>query len=185
MRVFFSDEDYSLYLEILKERCRRYQVSIWCYCLLPNHVHLIATPSSTAGLGRALGEAHRKYATCIHRREAWTGHLWQQRFFSCPLEERHLFAAIRYVLQNPTRAGLIQNPVQWKWSSARAHLGLELDPLIDLIPLARRAPDWERILAMTSPADEILAFRQATRAGFWKDSELELPSNTRPIGPPR
>jgi len=181
MRVFFSSEDYSLYLKILDERCRRNEVAIWSYCLLPNHVHLIAAPSSAEGLGRALGEAHRKYATCIHRREEWTGHLWQQRFFSCPLEERHLFAALRYVIQNPSRAGLIQNPVQWKWSSARAHLGLEVDPLIDPAPLARRALDWKRIVSLTSSAEEVLSLRQATRAGFWKEPSLEVPTGARPL----
>jgi len=80
MDTFFCDEDYRLYLALMAEWCLKYQVDIWGYCLMPNHVHLIAIPETEDGFRRAIGEAHRRYSVMINRRQKWTGHLWQGRF---------------------------------------------------------------------------------------------------------
>ncbi len=82
MQTFFSDGDYRRYVEILGEKARCYSMRIWAYCLMPNHVHLIAVPSAEGGLARPVGRAHRRYAIEINRRNGWTGHLWQERFAS-------------------------------------------------------------------------------------------------------
>ena len=68
---------------------------------MPNHVHLIAVPQDEKGLARAIGEAHRRYTRRINFRENWRGHLWQERFASCPMDEKHLLLAARYVEMNP------------------------------------------------------------------------------------
>ncbi len=60
-RTFFCDADYRAYLDLMAEWCGRCGVEIWAYCLMPNHVHLIATPETAPGLRRAIGEAHRRY----------------------------------------------------------------------------------------------------------------------------
>src|SRR5271169_888742 len=57
--VFFGEDDYALYRDLLREACAREGVEVWSYCLMPNHVHLILTPRAPEGLGRALGKAHR------------------------------------------------------------------------------------------------------------------------------
>ena len=80
-----------------------HQVEIWAYCLMPNHVHLIAVPQSADGLRRAIGEAHRRYTRMVNFRERWRGHLWQGRFASFVLDEPYLLTAVRYVELNPSR----------------------------------------------------------------------------------
>lgn len=146
MRVFFSDADYRAYLRILGRMARRHRLAVWAYCLMPNHVHLLVVPSDESGLARPLGEGHRRYALQTNRRRGWTGHLWQERFASFPMDEPHLRAAIRYVLLNPVRAGLVASCVDWPHSSARAHVCGESDSLIDPRPCAERITDWARFL---------------------------------------
>ena len=106
-QTFFCDEDYQRYVELMAEWCNALEVEILAYCLMPNHVHLIAVPQSAHGLGRAIGEAHRRYTRMINFRERWRGHLRQGRFASVVLDEPYLLTAARYVELNPVRAGLV------------------------------------------------------------------------------
>lgn len=138
--TFFCEEDYEVYLSLMAEWCRKCRVDIWSWCLMPNHVHLIAVPQSEEGLARAIGEAHRRYTRRINFRERWRGHLWQERFASFPMDETYLLAAARYVEMNPVHAGLVKRPEDYRWSSARAHLEGKDDafarsgPIRSLIP---------------------------------------------------
>jgi putative transposase len=116
-QTFFCDEDYQRYVELMAEWCNALEVEILAYCLMPNHVHLIAVPQSADGLGRAIGEAHRRYTRMINFRERWRGHLWQGRFASFVLDEPYLLTAARYVELNPVRAGLVGAPSRYRWSS--------------------------------------------------------------------
>ena len=81
--IFFKDGDHEVYRNLLAEQARRAGVEIWAYCLMPNHIHLIAVPKRTDGLGLAVGEAHRRYTSFINARGGWTGHLFQSRFLFC------------------------------------------------------------------------------------------------------
>jgi putative transposase len=105
-QTFFCEEDYEAYLQLMAEWCAKHAVEIWAYCLMPNHVHLVAVPNSEDGLRRAIGEAHRRYTRRINFREGWRGRLWQGRFASFVMDEPYLLAAARYVELNPIRAGL-------------------------------------------------------------------------------
>lgn len=96
-RIFLEPGDEDLYLDLLTTQLRRRSVACWSYCLMPNHVHLVLTPSDEAGLALAIGEAHRRYASFIGARARWTGHLFQGRFASVAMDEGHLVAALRYV----------------------------------------------------------------------------------------
>jgi len=87
-QTFFCEGDYQTYLSLMAEWCSCYGVEIWAYCLMPNHVHLVAVPSAEDGLRRAIGEAHRRYTRAINFREGWRGHLWQGRFSSHAMEEK-------------------------------------------------------------------------------------------------
>ena len=82
LETFFRDSDYELYVKLMAEWCARWHVEVWAYCLMPNHVHLIAAPRTEEGLCRAIGEAHRRYTLHVNFREGWRGHLWQGRFAS-------------------------------------------------------------------------------------------------------
>src|SRR4030065_1065208 len=129
-QTFFNDEDYQAYLELLGEWCGQCGVEVWAYCLMPNHVHLIVVPDSEDGLHRALGEAHRRYTRRINLREGWRGHLWQGRFASFAMDQRHLLRAARYVELNPVRAKLCRAAWRWRWSSAAAHVAGRDDGLV-------------------------------------------------------
>jgi putative transposase len=164
-RTFFRDADYRLYCDLLGQHCRTAEVAIWAWCLMPNHVHLVLVPTTADGLARAIGDTHRDYSRTINRREGWTGYLWQGRFASCPMDEPHCIQAIRYIERNPVRADLARHPAAWPWSSARTHLGLATDGLVDAHALDPLVPDWPAFLADTPPdwrADEL---RSHTRTG--------------------
>ncbi len=90
-QTFFEEQDYHVYLDLMAEWCARFGVEIWGYCLMPNHVHLIAVPKVAEGLRLAIGEAHRRFTRYINFRMKWRGHLWQERFASFPMDEAHLY----------------------------------------------------------------------------------------------
>ena len=116
-RVFFDDGDYAAYIELLSEWCGEFGVEIWSYCLLCNHIHLIAVPSSDDGLRWAIGETHQRYTRRINSRKKWRGYLWQGRFASFVMDEPYLLAAARYNELNPVRARLVRVAGDWPWSS--------------------------------------------------------------------
>jgi putative transposase len=130
-RVFQSDEDFRLYLYLIGKYAVRCGVEILGYCLMPNHVHLVAVPEEEESLARALGGTHGEYALAVNASSTRSGHLWQNRFFSCPMDEGHCWRALRYVDLNPVRAGLVGAAWEWRWSSARAHVVDDDDPVLD------------------------------------------------------
>jgi putative transposase len=149
-RTFFRDEDYLLYIDLMAECCQEEGVEVWAYALMPNHAHLIAVPPSPDALRRAIGGAHVRYTREVNRREGWTGYLWQGRFASFPMDERHTLAAARYVELNPVRAALVRRAEDYRWSSARAHLVGRDDRLVSVRPLLSRMPEWAAFLAAGS-----------------------------------
>jgi len=164
-QTFFRDEDYAAYLELMADACREEGVTIWAYCLMPNHVHLIAVPASEEGLRRAIGEAHRRYTRRINFREKWRGYLWQGRFASFVMDEPHLLAAVRYVELNPVRAKLADDAVHWRWSSAKAHLLGRDDCLAQVAPMLAMIRDWRGFLDSAIPEEQLREMRNHTRTG--------------------
>ena len=164
-RTFFSEGDYAAYVELLSEWCERCDVEIWAYCLMPNHVHLVAVPESEDGLRRAVGEAHRRYTRRINFRKGWRGHLWQGRFASFPMDDAHLLCVARYIELNPVRAKLVRKPERWRWSSTRAHLSGKDDELVRAKPLLAYVEDWAGFLKDRLEEDEIAALRRHERTG--------------------
>jgi putative transposase len=165
-QAFLRPEDYARYRDLMAASCARHGTEIWAYCLMPNHVHLIAVPEGEADLARAIGEAHRKYTGEVNRREGWVGHLWQGRFASYPMDEAYLIACARYIERNPVRVGLARRPQDYQWSSAAAHLGGRDDRLLRARPLLQRVPDWAALLESDdAPREDELrrAFRSGSR----------------------
>jgi len=119
--VFFGADDYRRYLDRLGRHAADCGTRLLAYCLMTNRVHLLAVPESEASLARALGRTHAQYALARNRAGGRSGHLWQNRFFSCPMDEAHRLCAMRYVDSNPVRAGLVQAAWDSPWPSARAH----------------------------------------------------------------
>jgi putative transposase len=189
--VFSSDEDRAMYLALLQSHCTRAAVRITGYCLMGNHVHLIVAPEKETSLAQALGRTHNDYARWLNLRRGETGHLWQNRYYSCPLDEPHQWAALRYVELNPVRAALAADPASWPWSSARAHLtGVDQSGILDMTEWQRTwtAETWQKALEVgVGDAGLVERIRHATRTGrpaggseFVKHWEQRL---KRPLSP--
>ena len=123
--VFFEERDYPLYLNLLKKCAEEYGSLILSYCLMPNHIHLVLVPNSEESLSKTVGNAHSRYANVVNGRMCWTGHLWQERFFSSVLDDDYLWTAIRYVERNPVAARMVDYAQNYKWSSAASRCNLE------------------------------------------------------------
>lgn len=163
--VFFDDEDRVAYRQAVLHSFTYHQLKVWAYCMMSNHVHFIVVPPDEKSMGYGLRDAHTSYALGFNRRHGLSGHLWQGRFFSCPLDDAHAWAAIRYVERNPLRAGMVEDPVDYKWCSASAHCGKGTDALLPGdFPPADTIPDWHAWLK-TQPEDEIKRIRKCTTTG--------------------
>ncbi|MCD4722568.1 MAG: transposase [Desulfobacula sp.] len=190
-QTFFNDEDYQFYLELMSEWCKKFQVDIWAYCLMPNHVHLIAVPKTKDGLKQAIGEAHRRYTRRINFREGWRGHLWQGRFSSFIMDERYLLACTRYVELNPIRSGLASKPEDWFWSSAGPHMTGQDDILVNTKPLLQMVnKPWIKFLTFDAQESEKELFKKHERTGrplgmdsFVEKIELLLDRKLKPQKP--
>ena len=165
MTTFFHDSDYEKYIELMREWCGKCGVQIWAYCLMPNHVHLIAVPSGEDGLAGAIGEAHRRYTRHINFREGWRGFLWQGRFGSFVMDEDYLATAARYVEMNPVRAGIVKKPWDYKWSSANAHITEKDDGLALVKPLLDRYGNWAKFIYQGLDDKVVDAMRKHSRTG--------------------
>lgn len=168
-QVFFSDSDYLLYLRLLQKHAERHELALWGYCLMPNHVHLIAVPAHPDSLSRALAFTHQDYARLSNIRADTTGHFWQSRFFSCPMDDTHAWAALAYVERNPVRAGITKSAAAYRWSSAAAHLDKSTPSIpLDFAPFhaVHNAVSWQTALSALS-RDEALEqrIRETNRTG--------------------
>lgn len=122
-KTFFDDEDRRFYLEALQRYKDKYKIKILAYCLMENHVHILATPEKETSLARSIGGTNLLYTQYINRKYNRSGRLWQNRFFSSIVEEEpYLWTVIRYIEQNPVRAELVKKAEDYQWSSARAHI---------------------------------------------------------------
>ncbi len=164
-RVFFNDEDYQAYLDLLSEWCLHEGVEVWAYCLMPNHVHLMVVPHSPEGLAGAIGETHRRYTRRVNFREQWRGYLWQGRFASFPMEGPYAVACARYIELNPVRAGLVKKPEAWRWSSSGAHLRGEYGAIIRSPKPLGSPQEWASLLKGGLAEAEAEAIRRCERTG--------------------
>jgi putative transposase len=161
-RTFFEDGDYALYLDLLADAAGRAGVEIWAYCLMPNHVHIVATPGDEDGLSRTFRYVHRHYTGYINARLRVTGHLWQGRFNSVAMDEPHLVSALRYVALNPLRARLVARPEDWRWSSTRALIAGQDDHVVTVAPALARVGDFAAFLG--EPFDDAMTYAALRKA---------------------
>lgn len=164
MDVFFCDADRIEYLKQMSEQGRRFGVEYIAWCLMTNHVHLIAIPEEEKSLALGVGEAHRRYTRFVNFREGWRGYLFQGRFRSFPLGGNHILGAVRYALRNPVRAGLVRTPWDYNWSSARWFVGeQDSDPLA--VPTDTLADIVDRRSFLLQEDDSLAELRKHTRTG--------------------
>jgi putative transposase len=164
--IFLRPEDRIRYIGLLKEYTEKAGMDIWAYCLMTNHVHLLVTPYTEDSLARGVGLAHRRYAVWLNRHEGWQGHLWANRFFSTPMDESHMWTAVRYIERNPVRAGLVKHAEDYPWSSAKAHaLRIKDDLLAEKRPFPGPIPKWSEWLREVEDKEAADNIRNCTRTG--------------------
>ncbi len=121
--VFFDDEDRKFYLRILSKYSDEWDFEIWAYCLMTNHVHILAVPRKEESLAKGIGITNLVYTQYFNRRYDRSGRLWQNRFFSTIIErEPYLWAVARYIERNPVRVDIVKKAEDYHWSSAKAHV---------------------------------------------------------------
>jgi putative transposase len=187
-QTFFENADYEMYLRLLRKYCQRFELRLWAYTLMPNHVHLVAVPPNEQSLSEMIQCVDGTYAVLFNGLYDKSGHLWEGRFFSSVMDETYLLNAIRYVERNPVRAGLVLRAEDYPWSSAAAHCGLRPDPLLSNdVPFANLIEDWSAWLAIPNPPDVNQTLRDRTQTGypcgsdrFILNLELQLARRIRP-----
>ncbi len=155
-------------LELLRQYSELHRLSLLGYCLMSNHVHLIVVPRAAEALAQTLKHAHGRYTSYWNTRNSSSGHVWQGRFYSCPLDETHLWSALRYVELNPVRAAIVTAAEQWRWSSAAAHCQAGAsDALLDMERWRKRwtITEWREHLVAAESTAEVRALRQYTHTG--------------------
>jgi putative transposase len=167
--VFYADADHRLYFSLQRNYFIRWQIQCVGYALMTNHTHHALVPGRTDSFARGIGGLTKDFARWQHIQQNLTGHLWQDRFFSCPLDEDHFWKALRYIELNPVRAGLVRYAWDWPWSSALAHVtGIDPTGLLNMEIWSKRF-DGERWKAFLEEGledkrtNDIL--RLATRTG--------------------
>lgn len=184
--VFEEEQDHRTYSYWFKQYAAKYQVEVLAYCLMTNHVHFILIPKTEDGLARLFNTAHMRYAQYINMKRKTQGHLWQGRFYSCLMDDAHVYRGIRYVERNPVRAKMVRQAWNYVWSSAKTHVGKETG----IIPLAKSlsmsGAEWEEYVS--DPDDEMVKWlRQMTQRGlaigeerFLNKMEARLGCSLRP-----
>jgi len=156
LALFEDAGDYDAFVRVLAEAARRVPVRLIAYCVMPNHFHLILWPRDDGDLSRfmrwlTLTHTQRWHA---HRHTAGTGHLYQGRFKSFPIQgDSHDVTACRYVERNALRSGLVARAEHWRWGSLARETSAEA-PTLSPGPIPH-PPDWvERVNAALTPAEE-------------------------------
>ena len=169
-KTFDNNSDRERYLIWMAEYSRKNGLSVLGYCLMENHVHFLAVPDQEGSLAEVFKYTNMRYARYYNEKHKMKGHLWQGRYYSCVLDERHLLAAARYIERNPVRAGLVKSPEEWRWSSASAHCrggGGDFD--FDLVRLwdytGTNKLDWAEFIKEDDDPTGISDLRSYTQTG--------------------
>ncbi|HOX37166.1 MAG TPA: transposase [Candidatus Brocadiia bacterium] len=176
--VFHCDNDRELYIALLSDYSLRFDLEVHAYCLMTNHVHIVATPRKEESLARTIGRVNWRYAQEYNRRNSGSGHLWQNRFHSCALDEKRYWLALAYVERNPVRAGLADRAWDWPWSSAAAHCGCPSSTDEAMLGLEAWASlmkpsDWKKVLRLAGARRDAEELRVRTKTGrAWAEGDF-------------
>jgi putative transposase len=130
--VFTTDGLRRAYLELLREHAAANRLRILSYCLMTNHVHIVAIPQTESSMANTFRHAHGRFSQYWNTEQRRTGHLWQNRYYSCPVEESVMGRVVAYVENNPVRARIVERAEDFEWSSAPAHVGkVEYGAMLD------------------------------------------------------
>jgi putative transposase len=181
-KVFFEKEDYQIYLDILLEQCGRFKISLLSYCLMPNQIHIIAVPENENFLARAIGETHRRYSCHINTRQDWRGHLFQDRFFSYPMDEQNALRAARFIETLPVTAGIAPKPENYLWSSAKARIKVIHNPILKPFRSFHTIHNWGDYLSRPMDLNELKTIQLHLQTGRPRGGDIFLDSIEKRIG---
>lgn len=137
---------------------------------MTNHIHLVAVPHTEDSLQEVLKPLHMRYAQRINRQKKWQGHFWQGRYFSSPMDERYMWAAIRYVERNPVRARMVKKAEDYSWSSAAGHCQMKGDAVLSnkakWKKLTDQVDNWSAWLAEGDNPNELAVLRRNIDKGL-------------------
>lgn len=163
--IFTDDEDRKMFLQWLKHWTNKTNTKILAYCLMDNHFHLLLLPEKEDGLGKTLHGATFRYAQYFNQKHNRSGRLWQNRYFSCPIDkDEYLWQAARYVEENPVRAGLVEKAEDWEWSSAKANAERVGDSILSLADWLDER-EWEQYRRFRQKTGKEAEIRRATSTG--------------------
>lgn len=172
---FYAESDYCVYLDTLLEQSVRWRCAIHAYVLKTNHVHLLLTPETCdgpAGLMKHLGQRYVQYVNRSYQR---TGTLREGRYRSCLAQSgNYVLTCSRYIELNPVRAGMVNDPAEYRWSSYRTNaMGLHsrlLQPHQDWLALggtdSARATAYRQLFADALRRTQLDEIRTATNGGY-------------------
>jgi putative transposase len=173
--VFAGDDDYLYYLENLKEWKIELGCKVYAYCLMTNHVHLVIDPGNNPdNLGLFMKRVAGRQTRYVNKIENRSGSLWEGRFKSSPINApEYLLACCRYVELNPLRAGMVDDPAHYRWSSCPAKVGRQDQPWLDFDPFylslgsttRERTEEYSVWLKETVPESEWKLIREAVQRG--------------------
>ena len=130
-RIFADDEDYNSFLAWMGEASKLFKVAIHSYVLMPDHLHLLATPTDETGLSKMMQWIGRHYVPYFNGKYQRQGTLWQGRYKATVMEAHsYLLRASLYIEANPVRSGLVADTLDYPWTSYQHHIGLKTNPLI-------------------------------------------------------
>jgi REP-associated tyrosine transposase len=188
--ILSTPEERNVYLQLLQSSAEQRELSVLAYCLMSNHIHLVVVPQAHDALAAALKQTHGQYAAYWNAAHHSTGHVWQGRYYSCPLDSTHFWRAMRYAELNPVRARLVASAELWPWSSAAVHCAD--GPADTWLQLERwrshwNPTEWRRYLTESEATGDLAAIRRCTHTGrplgspeFVNSLEREL---QRPLKP--
>ncbi|MBU1043379.1 MAG: transposase [Candidatus Omnitrophica bacterium] len=167
--IFCDESDRREYLNYIAEEIQKYKVKVLAYCLMKNHVHFIAVPEEETSIGNVFKYANMRYSLYFNRKRGVGGHLFQGRFFSSIMDEKHTLVCARYIERNPVRAKILKEPVAWQWSSARVHCGndfndfLGVNKLFNYIEIPKH--EWKKFISEDDAETDIKEIKEQTRKG--------------------
>jgi len=191
--IFVDDADRERYLATLKEVAAPCGLAVHAYVLMPDHVHLMVTPQAAGDVGRIVQSLARRYVRWFNDRHGRTGALFEGRYRSTVVDaDPYLLACMRYIELNPVRAGLVNGPAEFRWSSHAHHVGRAVDPMITDHPVYwalgntpfERQAAYRLLFEQGPPDDELAMIRRSTHGGWLlgtADAAARLTSGRRPL----
>ena len=166
-KVFFDKEDREKYLSLLKKYSEKWEAPILAYCLMSNHIHLLARPYREESLSKMMQGITLCYTLHINRKHQKTGRLWESRYHSCIVDkERYLWAVARYIEQNPGRAKIVRSEEDFPYSSAKAHIkGVKDEVLGDELFEEGQRKNYIKFIRESITEEEMRRLKCSARTG--------------------